>query len=160
MLFGLEKLIARLTAFKPELPKVVEKELRLEEKEIVKMVRSQLAKGFDGNDEPVYLINKRGQKHYNYHKYTLWRKDVFGHGIGSITDHITNFMSGQFYNSLYVEFKDGDDFEVKSNSPLIWLIKERSGDAIINLSWESEQFLWQNEVAPDLQEVINELFWT
>lgn len=144
--------------FTPQIPEVVEVELKLEEKEIVKMVQSQLAKGFDGNDERVYLT-RRGQKTYNYARYTLWRKDVFGQGIGSITDHITNYMSGQFYNSLYVQFNGDDDFEVKSNNTLIWLIKERSGDAIINLSYESEQYLYQNEIAPDIQQVINQLFY-
>ena len=54
---------------------------------------------------------------------------------------------------------DDGSWQVQSNSPLIGLIKERSGAAIINLSPESTRFLFEERMAPLLQEEINELFY-
>ena len=155
MLEGLKKFIENLKKFSA--PKEVEKEVRVEVQEIVKMVQRQLALGVDGNSNKVYLI-RYGIEHYDYAPRTIRNKSQIG-GLGSFTDHITNYMSGRFYNSLFVEVYNGGSFEVMSNSPLIEIIKERSGPDIIKLSRESEQYLFEHQIAPDLQETIDELFY-
>jgi hypothetical protein len=153
---GFEKFLENINAFSAE--KVVEQQLVLDKAEIVIMVKLQLESGIDGNDDPVYLY-RRGARRKDYARYTIQQKDMFGVGIASITDHITNYMSGEFYNSIYVDVYSNGNFEVKSRSSLYELIKFRSGADIINLSPSSEQWLFEQYIAPDIQAEINSLFY-
>jgi hypothetical protein len=132
----------------------------IDQSEIVKMVRIQLAKGIDGNDLPVYLVRPMPDgARFTYYAYATEKKKLSsGVGLGSVTDVVTNFMSGGFYESLYVEILPKGYFEVRSSSELWDIIKVRSGEDIINLSPSSAQFLLENQVAPDFQQVINELY--
>jgi len=143
---GFRKFIKKVKQF--EAPKELEEVLEVESRDIVNAIKIQLSRGIDGNGENVYLTRPiGGRKFYNYV------------GLGAVVDHITNYMSGGFYNSIFVEtFSDGS-WQVKSDSPLIGLIKERSGPDIINLSPESTRFLFEEKMAPLLQEEINELFY-
>jgi hypothetical protein len=157
--------MAKFNGFKRFLQKIrnfiaakeVDEEIKLDSGEIVKMVQLQLAKGTDGLGEPVYLI-RDGQEHFDYALRTIRRKNSLSGSIGSITDHITNYMSGRFYSSLFVETYGDGSWQVRSNSPLIDLIKTRSGQAIIDLSPESQRYLLKNKIAPDLQAEIKKLF--
>jgi len=158
--------MAKFNGFKRFLQKIrtfiaakeVDEEIKLDSGEIVKMVQIQLARGTDGLGEPVYLTDMFGKKKYYYAMRTIRRKDIIGIGLGSITDHITNYMTGAFYQSLFVETYGDGSWQVLSDSPLIELIKQRSGDAIIDLSPESQRYLLQNKIAPDLQMEIDKLF--
>ena len=152
---GFEEVEKRLKGFLAR--QEMKKEITIERAEIVKMVQSQLARGLDGNGEQVYLI-RNGQRHLTYSPRTIKNKRARGSGLSSITDHITNYMSGNFYRSLYVFVFDNGEFEIRSRSGLIEIIKKRSGEDIIELSPESERFLFQNKIAPDLQKTIDELF--
>jgi len=157
MLDGLLKFISNIRNFFVE--KEVAEELALDKDEIVKMVRLQLAKGIDGDGLPVYL-KRHGGIFYYYAPSTKRKKDIFGVGLGSVTDPITNYMTGGFYRSIYVDVNKDATFEVKSTSYLYDLIKFRSGENIINLNPESEEYLIWNKVAPDFQEEINKLYFS
>lgn len=151
---GFEMVEKRLKGFLAK--QEMKKEITIERAEIVKMVQNQLARGFDGNGEPVYLTWK-GETRTHYAPNTILKKSKMG-GLASIISHVTNFMTGNFYRSLYVFVYDNGEFEIRSRSPLIEIIKGRSGPDIIELSPESERFLFQNKIAPDLQNTIDELF--
>jgi hypothetical protein len=151
---GFEEVIQKLSGYLAK--REVAKEIILERKEIAKMVQTQLAKGLDGNNQSVYLT-RNGFRVKSYSAYTKLQKSKLS-GLASYTGHITNFMTGNFYRSLYVFVYDNGSFEVRSQSPLIEIIKQRSGLDIINLSKESEEFLFKNRIAPDLQKTIDELF--
>jgi hypothetical protein len=155
---GFRKFITKVKQF--EAPQELEEVLVVESKDIVNAIKIQLSRGIDGNGENVYLTRPiGGPKFYSYAKRTIQRKDMFGAGLGSVVNHVTNYMNGGFYNSIFVEtFSDGS-WQVQSNSPLIGLIRERSGPSIINLSPESTRFLFEERMAPLLQEEINELFY-
>jgi hypothetical protein len=156
MLNGLLKFIDNIKNFSAE--EVVTEELTLDKNEIVIMVRLQLESGIDGNDDKVYLY-RRGARRYNYARYTIQQKDIFGSGIGAITDHITNYMTGNFYNSIYVEVYSDASFQVKSTDWIYEIIKERSGADIIRLSPESEAYLFKHTIGPDIQKQINKLYF-
>jgi hypothetical protein len=153
---GFEKFLQNIRSFSAE--KEVEKQLILDKAEIVIMVKLQLESGIDGNDDPVYLY-RHGQRRRSYARYTIQQKDMFGVGIASITEHITNYMSGGFYSSIYVDIYSNGNFEVKSSSWLYETIKYRSGADIINLSPSSEQWLLEQRIEPDIQKEINNLFY-
>ena len=151
---GFEEVEKRLKGFLAK--QEIKKEITIERAEIVKMVQNQLARGFDGNGEPVYLTRNNVRVKGYAHR-TILKKAKMS-GLASIISHVTNFMSGNLYRSLYVFVYDNGEFEIRSRSPLIEIIKGRSGPDIIELSPESERFLFQNKIAPDLQDTIDELF--
>jgi len=153
---GFRRFIQKVKKFEP--PQELEEVLEVESRDIVNAVKLQLSRGIDGNGENVYLQKLAG-KSYSYAARTIKNKDIVGVGLGAVTDHITNYMRGNFYNSIFVETFDDGSWQVQSNSPLIGLIRERSGAAIINLSPESTRFLFEEKMAPLLQEEINELFY-
>jgi len=156
MFEGFKKFLAKIRKFIVE--DEVEQELRLDAKEIVNMVRLQLARGISGSGQPVTL--KRYNMEFNYYSpMTIATKRKRGIGLGSVTSTITNYMSGNFYNSIRVEIYTDASFQVYSISPLYDIIKYRSGEDIINLTTESEQYLFQHRIAPDLQQEINRLYF-
>jgi hypothetical protein len=160
VLTGIKKVLDNIKAFQATLDQKLDYQIRIEEGEIVKMVQNQLSRGIDGNDNLVYLIRPMptGEK-YNYYAYaTEVRKTKYGSGLGSVTDVITNYMSGGFYASLYAESTGNGGWEVKSSSPLWEIIELRSGEDIIKLSPTSEKFLFENRIAPDLYEAIYNLY--
>jgi hypothetical protein len=160
MLVGLETFLIRMRrwAIPAEVMKEVAQEFRVESKEIVNMVKLQLARGVDGNGQPVYLT-RYGMRVTDYAPSTKKKKKSYGSGLGSVTSVITNYMSGRFYQSIRVEVRNDASFEVYSVSPLYDIIKYRSGEDIINLSRESARYLFINEVAPDLQAEINRIYF-
>ena len=153
---GFRKFIQKVKTFIPE--EEVAQELRLDAAEIVKMVKLQLARGLDGDGNRVTL-KRHGETFGTYAPRTIRRKDAFGGTLSGVTEVITNYMSGRFYDSIKVEVLSDSNFEVYSTSPLYDIIKYRSGENIINLSPESERYLFENMVAPDLQEEINRLYF-
>jgi hypothetical protein len=155
MLNGLLTFMKKLVNWRPQ--EELEDVLIVESKDIVNAVKLQLSKGIDGNGEKVFLM-RMGGKFYHYARRTVQRKDMFGVGLGAETDRITNYQTGAFYNSIFVEIFHDGSFQVLSTSPLINIIKARSGDNIINLNPESEMFLFEAKMAPLLQQEINELF--
>lgn len=111
---------------------------------IADMVAQQLALGKDGNDEDV-LINGSG-----YKPSTIYQKKNFGSGLGAVTDRVTNYSSGAFYQSLILETK-GSLFFVESPLPYFGDIIGRSGQIIMELNSEHKEIL-SNIVRTKLKE--------
>lgn len=160
MFNGFKEFIRRIRSFIAGAPQELTEDLSLSKEEMVKMVKLQLAKGMDGNGQPVYLTRPLGGKRFNFYApKTIQKKLKYGVGLGSVTEPITNYMSGSFYNSIYVNVMDNGNWEIMSSSPLFELIKIRSGEDIINLSIESERYLVENRIAPEFQAEINRLYF-
>jgi len=154
-LTGLRKFITKIQRFNAE--RELQNTLVRDSKDIVNSVKINLSRGLDGNDEPVYLI-RHGSKQYTYAIRTIQNKDIFGVGLGSVTENITNYKSGAFYNSIYLQVNSDGTFQVLSSDSKFELIKYRSGEAIINLSPTMELFLLEEKIAPLLQAEIDEIF--
>lgn len=120
---------------------------------IIQLIKNQLELGKDGDDNDVRLYNS-----LTYSPFTVEIKEKYGSGIGRITDVITNYMSGGFYDSLSFKILERDEFEVYSNSPLVDKIKSRSGQNIININKFSAALI-QEKVQPIVQELIQQIFY-
>jgi len=119
---------------------------------IEELLKEQLAKGIDGFKQPVTLYGSPF-----YKDATVWYKTFHGEGLGKETGWITNYMTGTFYRSLFVEV-NGTDFFVKSNVPYYDKIVARSGEALMRLTEENLAWFSQNVVIPELQSIFSSRF--
>lgn len=113
---------------------------------IEELLREQMSKGIDGNNEAVTLY---GEPYYKDR--TVWFKTFHGSGLGKETGWITNYMTGAFYASLFT-ITEGTDFFIKSDISYYPKIVSRSGDALMKLTPENLQFFSQNYLIPELQQ--------
>lgn len=109
MLDDLAQRIAKLQAFdfSQELQTIVEDNVD----KLPPMIREQLEQGKDGDDKPATIFGRSG-----YSPRTVEIKKANGSGLGAVTDRITNYMTGEFYNSLEVK-TEGQVFEADSDVP-------------------------------------------
>lgn len=71
-------------------------------------VKEQLAVGTDGDDKPNTIFGRKG-----YSQKTVEIKQANGVGLGAETSYITNYMTGEFYNTLLMK-TEADTFEADS----------------------------------------------
>lgn len=95
---------------------------------MVNLLKEQLAAGkdMDGNNVTVF-----GRPEYSAR--TVFEKKEYGIGLGEVTDRITNYMTGEFYNSIYVA-AIGSSFIFDSAISYFPEIIEQSGDRIMGLN--------------------------
>lgn len=123
-----KSLIDNLTAFDfgQEMISIVEDNLD----KLPPMIRDQLAEGKDGDDKPNTIFGRSG-----YSPKTVAIKEANGKGLGAVTDRITNYMSGDTYESLVVKM-DGDAFEADSDVPYFGDIVLYSSAALLEIDEE------------------------
>lgn len=102
-----EEWIARLQAFDfgQELRTIVSDNLD----KLPVYLKEQLAAGQDGDGNATTIFGRSG-----YSPRTVAIKEANGVGLGAVTDRVTNYMSGDFFNSM-VEKMEGDVFETDSD---------------------------------------------
>lgn len=107
MLTDLQQRITRLAAFDfaEELRIAVSANLD----RVPDYLRQQLASGKTGDDEPATIFGRSG-----YSPRTVAIKQANGEGLGAVTDHVTNYMTGDFYRSLVTRL-EGDAVESDSD---------------------------------------------
>lgn len=110
------------------------------------LLRLQLQEGKDGDGKLVTIFGRDF-----YKDATVFEKERHGVGFGKFTDWVTNYMSGDFYNSLKVR-TDGVTFESYSTVPYFDEILLRSGDVIMELNQEHLLQLSEEIIIPQLQE--------
>lgn len=108
----------------------------------------QLAQGKDGNNEPV-LLNGNPE----YAPFTIEIKDRFGKGLGAVTDRVTNYMTGAFYQDMKTSVEN-DAFETVSDVPYFDDIIERSGSIVMELDESSRIEFGQNVTLPAIKEIL------
>jgi hypothetical protein len=150
---GFELFLDKLDSFisSGKLEGMEEQIIKSREKDICDAVREQLEMGINGDGKPVYLI-RDGEEQYDYAYETIRKKKKMA-GLSGQISPISNYWTGDFYESLYVEVYEGGNFEVLSSDPKFNLIKARSGENIINLSPENMERLFGN--GKDLENALN-----
>lgn len=126
------------------------KEITLEfSKEIIQALQSQLEQGISGDGKPTTLLRK-GKAYDFYSPFTIGVKEEFGLGLGAVTDYVTLYMSGEFYNTMYLVVKD-KTFEILSQVPYQEQILIRSGLRAMELTKENAQLIRDVYIKPELE---------
>lgn len=110
------------------------------------LLARQLATGRDGNNEQVLLNGNAA-----YSPFTIEIKERFGKGLGAVTDRVTNYMTGAFYQEMKTTI-DNDAFETISDVPYFDDIIERSGSVIMELDESSRIEFAESVTLPAIKE--------
>lgn len=120
---------------------------------ILALVKLQMEKGIDGEGQPVTLYGNP-----EYHPRTIKEKQQFGYGLGAETQWVTNYMSGEFYDSLYIEPTPDGSFHILSSDPKADKIITRSGAQILQLNNTSREFLMNDFIIPEVAARIEAIY--
>lgn len=131
MIEGFLDIINKIESF--SFAEEVQKIVYIEDDEVLALVRGQMSIGKDGNGNPIHL--ERGRT--TYKRVTIELKEIYGVGIGKETRWITLYMTGEFYNSLFVEYQKNGEFSILSRDPKSEKIILRSGDDVLKLNQEN-----------------------
>ena len=139
----------RITALKgfdfgQELETIVENN----SEKITEYVRKQLEAGIDGNNEPNKIFDRT-----EYRPLTIEIKKERGSGLGAVTDHITNYMTGSFYNSLKTDV-EGNVFEEDSDVSYFGDIRLYSSDALLEVNETNRKEFAETVTLPGIQEAL------
>lgn len=113
---------------------------------ITPMIKEQLEAGKDGEDKPNTIFGRSG-----YSPKTVEIKQTNGQGLGTVTDRITNFMSGDFYESLRTEM-EGRVFEEDSDVSYFGDITLYSSPVLLDLDEEHRKEFGENITLPAIKE--------
>lgn len=121
---------------------------------IVWMVQQQNLEGIDGTGEPKTLLRyKKGKLVISgeYSQLTIEEKNVMS-GNAAITDRITHYMSGEFYDSMYL-IQEGTSFNVISDVNYYndIIAHSGSGSKIMELTEENLQLFYDDVLIPELK---------
>jgi hypothetical protein len=113
---------------------------------LVQLERDQLSEGIDKDGNP---------RADSYAPFTVKMKDIYGQGIGKITDHVTFYMTGSLYESLFYK-SEGDEFEFTSPLPTYDKMIERIGEDEFGLSPDKRLYFAEEKVLPKFAEIFKE----
>jgi hypothetical protein len=115
--------------------------------------RDQMATGLDADGQPVNAA-------YGpyYRPYTIEQKKKFGVGLGAVTDRVTNYMTGSFYESLQKKVYSNGIVESNSNVSYFEDILTRSGEKALDLNEENRLLFAHEIVVPSISKIINDIF--
>jgi hypothetical protein len=113
---------------------------------LVQLERDQLSEGIDKDG------NLRAD---SYAPMTVAIKNEYGRGIGAITDHVTFYMTGSLYESLFYK-SEGDEFEFASPLPTYDKMIERIGEDEFGLSPDKRLYFAEEKVLPKFAEIFKE----
>ena len=143
---SIKNLVYRLRKFKDILDEELKDEIMKHEDVIVQMVTQEqlYEKGIEG----------RGTEIMSYQPYTA-RTIRIKQKKGQPYDRVTLKDTGEFYNSLHVEFDD-EGFYVTSTDDKAKYLLARYGKTIFRLTDENFSELLSNYIKPSLQEKLKE----
>ena len=147
MLADLENTIEKLQAFSfgQELENIV-----VTHKDDLKVLQraqwGEESKDRFGNE---ITLNGRG-----YSPYTVTLKQLYGVGLGRVTDRVTNYQTGALYNNLYATVQNGE-FELKSNVPYFDELMQREGDAN-GLDEDYRRIFGEEITLPEIKRIFKE----
>lgn len=148
MLDNFKNTIDKLRAFDfgQEMTKIVEDNVD----KLPPMIREQLAEGKDGDDKPNTIFGRSG-----YSPKTVAIKEANGKGLGAVTDRITNYMSGDTYESLEVK-TEGQVFEADSDVPYFADIVLYSSPALLEVDEENRLEFAETVTLPTIKASLEE----
>lgn len=113
---------------------------------ILYLLRNQMATGIDGDGNLV-----RAKYGTFYSDRTVREKEgAYAFGLGRETNVVTNYMTGQFYDSIQLA-SSGTDFVFSAGVPYYEEILLRSGKQIMKLNAESSKELLNAVIFPQLE---------
>ena len=139
---SIRNLVYRLRKFKDILDDELKNTIEDNEKYLIDCVRLQLDMGLDGNMRkiiPPYALS------------TIKKKIKKGQPY----DRVTLKDTGEFYESLYVEFDSGG-FRILSNDEKVKYLVAKYGEAILRIDNEDFTRFIRFVVRPELQEKLKE----
>lgn len=128
--------------FAAELEKIVSENAE----PLTELLREQLESGKGGDDKPSTVFGST-----NYERSTISYKQQYGQGLGAVTDRITNYMTGAFYESLKEEV-EGQVFEATSDVSYFDEIKAYSDESLLELSEPKRLEFAENVTLPYIKE--------
>lgn len=131
-----------------DIPVAVQNALIENEDAIIYLLHTQMESGLSGSGEPIMLY---GEPEYRWR--TIKYKRRFGSGPGAITDRITLYMFGEFWNTMYMVIK-GEEFSIKSPVSYFDKIIARSGPDVMKLNKESMDILMRYYIVPRIRELV------
>ena len=140
-LTNIENIIAGLKAFsaQSEVEKIIESNTDV----LVQLQRDQLSEGIDKDG------NERSD---SYARETISYKQEYGKGIGAITDHVTFYMTGSLYESLYFS-QAGDNFNIVSPLETYDKMIERITEEEYGLSPDKRLYFAEEKLLPLFSEI-------
>lgn len=111
---------------------------------ITPYVLEQLAAGKDGDGKENTIFGRRG-----YSPKTVAIKEANGEGLGRVTDRITNYMTGQFYETMFTKV-EGEVFEEDSPVDYFGDITLYSSDALLEVNEENRKDFGQKITLPGI----------
>lgn len=109
------------------------------------MIREQLEEGKDGNDKPNTIFGRNG-----YSPRTVEIKQANGVGLGAVTDRVTNYMTGAFYESLEMK-TEGQLIEADSDVPYFGDITLYSDGALLDVDKDHRLEFAENYTMPSVE---------
>lgn len=144
-LTNLENIINGLTSFntKEEVEKIIEDNNEV----LVQLQRDQLSEGVDitGNERVDY-----------YAPMTMAIKNEYGKGLGAVTDHVTFYMTGSLYESLFFK-QSGDDFQITSPLETFDKMIDRISPDKYGLDEEKRKYFAEEKLLPQFAEKFKEI---
>lgn len=141
---NLESIMKGLSSFnaRDEVERIVDENNEV----LVQLERDQLSEGIDKDGNP---------RADSYAPMTVAIKNEYGKGIGAITDHVTFYMTGSLYESLFYK-SEGDEFEFTSPLPTYDKMIERIGEDEFGLSPDKRLYFAENVTLPKFAEIFKE----
>ncbi len=101
-------------------------------------------------------VNSAGQQiNPPYAESTIEYKRKHGRGLGSITDRVTFYMTGELYQSLRAQVVGGK-YEITSPLDKFGYMIKRSGEWTIGLSDEYRERFIDGVTRPEIARIVNE----
>jgi len=119
------------------------------EETIIRFLQGQLEEGITGTGEPTMLYDS-----LVYHPKTIENKKRRS-GIAGITDVITLYGRGHFYDNMYTIVKKGEA-AVRSKVSYYTKIVERSGMEVMDLTDENTTILMEEYINPQVRQEVEE----
>lgn len=111
---------------------------------LAELLRTQLERGLDGNNNPVTI---RGVE--KYAPFTIEKKRKMT-GLSRVTQWITNYDTGQFYEKIKPK-TDGVRLSFDSSVPYFQDIIAQSGGIIMKLNKQNLELFIKTKLKPELE---------
>lgn len=111
---------------------------------ITPYVLQQLAAGKDGDNKPNTIFGRKG-----YSPKTVEIKEANGQGLGRVTDRVTNYMTGEFYETMFTKV-EGQVFEEDSPVSYFGDITLYSSDALLEVNEDNRRDFGQKVTLPEI----------
>lgn len=133
-----------------DIPAAMQELIMANQEVLIELLHIQMESGLSGNEEPIML---NGEPEYRWR--TIKYKRRYGSGPGAITDRITLYMFGEFWNTMFVE-AEGASYSVRSPVSYFDKIIARSGPDVMKLNKESMDIFMRYYIVPGIHKIVSD----